>query len=83
MGSIDAGDHLVCKRSLSQNFGSLDWHPGPVKVGLKTENTPTLRTSTRRTPHPNQKKFFKIEPRRLAASVEGSNNSPAIAAGEL
>ena len=48
-GSIDAGDHLVSKKSLSQ----------------KNQN------------------FFLIEPRRLAASVEGLNNSLAIAAGEL
>jgi len=49
----------------------------------KNENTPTLRASPRRTPHPNQKISFLIEPRRLAASVEGLNNSLAIAAGEL
>jgi len=28
-GSIDAGDHLVSKKSLSQDFGPLDWRPGP------------------------------------------------------
>jgi len=26
-GSIDAGDHLVSRKSLSQNFGPLDWRP--------------------------------------------------------
>jgi len=92
-GSIYAGDHLVFKNSLSQNFGSWDWRPGPVKVGQKIKNapilrtsprrTPILRTSPRRTPHPNQKSFFLIEPRRLPASVEGLNNSLAIVAGEL
>jgi len=82
-GSIDAGDHLVFKKRLSQNFGLLDWRPGPVKVGQKKQNTPTLRASPRRTPHPNQKILFLIEPRSLAASVEGLNNSLAIAAGEL
>ena len=51
--SINAGDHLVFKNSLSQNFGSWDWRPGPVKVGQKIENAPTLRASSRRTPHPN------------------------------
>jgi len=56
--SIDAGDHLVSKKSLNQNFGPLDWRPGPVIVGQKTQNTPTLRASPRRTPHPNQKIFF-------------------------
>jgi len=43
---------------LSQNFGPLDWRPGPVKVGQKTQNTPILRASPRRTPHPNQKFFL-------------------------
>jgi len=36
----------------------LDWRPGPVKVGQKTQNTPTLRASPRRTPHPIKKIFF-------------------------
>jgi len=57
-GSIDAGDRLVSKNSLRKNFGPWDWRPGPVKVGQKTENTPTLRAHPRRTPHPNQKFFF-------------------------
>jgi len=82
-GSMYVGDHLVFKNSLSQNFGSWDWRPGPVKVGQKIKNAPILRTSPRRTPHPNQKSFFLIEPRRLPASVEGLNNSLAIVAGEL
>ena len=74
---------IVSKTSLSQNFGPWDWRPGRVKVGQKNENTPTLRASPRRTPHPNQKMFFFIEPRRLSASVEGLNTSVAKAAGEL
>jgi len=82
-GSIDADDRLVSKTSLRQNFGPWDWRPGRVKVGQKNENTPTLRASPRRTPHPNQKMFFLIEPRRLSASVEGLNTSVAEAAGEL
>jgi len=108
-GSINTGDHLVSKKSLSQNFGPLDWRPGPVKVGQKTQNKKSLsqnfgpldwrpgpvkvgqktqnplalRASPRRTPHPNKKISFLIEPRRLAASVEGLNNSLAIATGEL
>ena len=57
-GSIDAGDHLVSKTSLSQNFVPLDWRPGSVKVGQNPQNTPTLRASPRRTPHPNQNFFF-------------------------
>jgi len=39
-GSIDAGDHLVFKKRLSQNFGPLDWRPEPIKVGQKTETPP-------------------------------------------
>jgi len=31
-GSIDAGDHLIFKKRLSQHFGPLDWRPGPVKL---------------------------------------------------
>jgi len=81
--SIDAGDHLVSKNSLSQNFGPWDWRPGPIKAGPKIENTPTLRASPRRTPHLNQKNFFLMEPIRLSASVEGLNTSLAAAAGEL
>jgi len=81
--SIDAEDRLVSKTSLNQNFGPWDWRPGRVKFGQKTENTPTLRASPRRTPYPNQKTFFLIEPRRLSASVEGLNTSVAEAAGEL
>jgi len=38
-GSIDARDYLVSKKSFSQNFCPLDWRPGPVKIGQKTENT--------------------------------------------
>ena len=57
-GSINAGDHLVFKNSLSQNFGPWDWRPGPVKGGQKTESAPNSRASPRRTPHPNQKNFF-------------------------
>ena len=82
-GSIDEGDHPVSIKSLSQNFGPFDWRPEPVKVGQKNKNTPTLRASPRRTLHPNQKNFFLVEPRRLAASEEDFNNSLAIAADEL
>ena len=81
--SIDAGDRVVSKNSLRQNFGPWDWRPGPVKVGQKTENTPTLRAHPRRTPHPNQKICFLIEPRRLSVSVESLNTYLAVAAGEL
>jgi len=82
-GFIDAGDCLVSKNSLRQNFDPWDWRPGPVKVGQKNENTTTLRAHPRRTPHPNQNFFFLIEPRRLSTSVEGLNTYLAVAAGEL
>jgi len=39
-GSINMGDHLVSKKSLSQNFGPLHWRPGPIKVAQKTKNIP-------------------------------------------
>jgi len=54
---IDAGDCLDSKKSLNKNFGPLDWHPGPVKVGQKNKNTPILRAPPRRTPYPNKKNF--------------------------
>ena len=53
------------------------------QIGQKTENTPTLRAFPRRTPYPNQKMFFLIEPIRLYASVEGLNTSLAAAGAEL
>jgi len=55
---MDVGDHVVSNKSLSQNCVSLDWRPGPVKVGQKFKNTPTLGAPSRRTPNPNQKIFF-------------------------
>jgi len=81
-GFIDAGDHLISRQSLSQNFGPLDWRPGPVKVGQKPK-TPPLCEPLPGEPLTQIKKFFLIEPRRLVASIEGLNNSLAIAAGEL
>jgi len=81
-GSIDAGDHLVSKKSLSQNFSPLDWRPGLVKVGQKIK-TPPFSEPLPGIPLTQIKNSFLIEPRRLAASVEGLNNSLAVAAGEL
>jgi len=68
---------------LSQNFGPLDWRPGPVKVGQKKPKHPHFASLSQAKPSPKSNKFFLIEPRRLAASIEGLNNSLAIAAGEL
>ena len=82
-GCIDAGDHVAFKTGLSQNFGLLDWRPGPVKFGPKFNNTPILGAPPRRTPNPNLTNFSLTEFKRLAASVKGLNSSLAIAAGEL
>jgi len=68
--SIDADDHLAFKQSLSHIFGSLDWRPGPVKVGQKFKSTPTLWRPPKRIPNPNEIIFFQIETRKLAESVE-------------
>jgi len=82
MSSIDAGDYLVSTKGFTQNFGPLDWRPGPVKVGQKTKTPPHCEPVPGK-PLTQIKTFFLIEPRRLAASVEGLNNSLAIATGEL
>jgi len=83
-GSVDAGDHVVSKKSLSQNFGLLDWRPGLVKVGQKKTKHPHFASLSQANPSPkSKKKIFLWEPRRLAASLEGLNNTLAIAAGEL
>ena len=57
-GCIDAGDRVVSKKGLNQNCGSLDWRPGPIKIGQKFKNTPILGAPSRRTPSPNQKNVF-------------------------
>jgi len=38
-GCIDSDDHLVSKQILSHKIDSLDWRPGPVKVGQTLKNT--------------------------------------------
>jgi len=66
-GSIDAGDYLVSKK---------------VSAKILTK-TPSLCEPVTGEPFTQIKTLFLIEPRRLVASVEGLNNSLAIAAGEL
>jgi len=56
-GSIYTDDHLVSKK-IEQKNGSLDWRPGPVKVGQKFNNTSILWPPPKRTPNPNKKVFF-------------------------
>ena len=80
--SIDAGDYLVSRKSLIQNFPHWIGVQGLSKLVKKTK-TPPLSETLPGEPLTQIKKFFLIEPRRLAASVEGLNNSLAIAAGEL
>jgi len=41
-GSKDSGDSLVSKKNLSEKIYSLDWRPGPRKVGQKTQKHPHL-----------------------------------------
>jgi len=55
---------------------------GPSKLVKKTK-TPPLCEPLPGEPLTQIKIFFLIEPRNLAASVEGLNNSLATAAGEL
>jgi len=57
-GSIDAVDHVVSKKSLNQNFGLLDWRPGLVKVGQKTQNAPHFAALSQANPSPKSKIFF-------------------------
>ena len=80
-GSIDAEDYLFSTKRFSQNFGPLDWRPRLIKIGQKNENTP-LYEPVPGEPLTQIKNCFLIKPRRFAASVEGLNNSLAIAAGE-
>jgi len=35
---MDATDRLVSQKSLSHKNVSLDWRPGPIKVGQKFKN---------------------------------------------
>jgi len=55
---------------------------GPSKL-VKKQKHPQFASLYQENPSPKSKNIFLIEPRRLAASVEGLNNSLAIATGEL
>jgi len=80
-GSIDAGDHLVSNKSLKLLVHWIGVQ-GPSKL-VKNTKQPHFASLSQANPSPKSKIFFLIEPRRLAASVEGLNNSLAIAASEL
>jgi len=68
---------------LGQNVGPFAWRPGPGKVGHKTLKHPHLWRPPQENPKPKTEKFFWLETRSLAESVEGLNTSLAAAAGEL
>jgi len=55
--SINAGDHLVSRKGLNQNFGPLDWRPGPVKLVKKTK-TPHFASLSQANPSRKSKIFF-------------------------
>ena len=62
----------------------MGWGPGPAKGGKRKAKTPPLVAVPPGNPKPKTKKiFFSISTRRLAESVEGLNNSLALAAGDL
>jgi len=56
-GSIDAGDHPVFKKRLSQNFGPLDWRPSLSKLVKKTKH-PHFASLSQANPSPKSKKIF-------------------------
>jgi len=58
-GSKDSDNSLVSTKNLNETIGSLDWHPGPRKLGQKNENdTPTCDVLPQRNINPKQKIFF-------------------------
>ena len=72
------------KKNLSDTIGSLDWRPGPRKLGQQNENdTPTCDVLPKRTTNPKRKIFFSISTSRLAESVDGLNSFLAQSAGKL
>jgi len=52
---------LVSKKALSKKIGSLDWHPGPGKVGQKNAKATHLRRPPQRTPNTKQKIFHQSQ----------------------
>jgi len=57
-GSKDSDNSLLSKRNLIEKIASLDWCPGPRKVGQKTKMTPPLVSSPPENPKPKTKTFF-------------------------
>jgi len=80
-GFIDAYFDLVFNKTLSQKNGSMGWGPGLAKGGQNFQNMPSLWCHLQKTP--TEKRFSSMSTRRLAESVEDSNSSLALAAGDL
>ena len=81
-GSIDADDHLVSKKILSHEMAH--WiAPRASQNWWKIKKHPHFVRSSQENSKSKSKKYFLIETRQLAASVEGLNTSLATAAGEL
>ena len=59
-GCKDANNSLVSKTTLRQKNCSLDWRPGPGKVGQKCENIPHCVVTSRILQLQNEKLFFNL-----------------------
>ena len=58
-GFIDAGDYPVFKKGLNQNFGPLDWRPGPLQIWSKKQTHLHFLRPSQANPSPKSKsKFF-------------------------
>jgi len=57
-GSIDVGDHLVFKKRLSQNFGTLDWASRACQSQSKKTKHPHFASLSQANPSPKSKIFF-------------------------
>jgi len=80
-GSKDSDDIPVSKKNLSQKTGSLDWRPGPGKVGRKNAKTSPVVTSPKE--NPKLKKKISVGTRRFSEFLDGLNTSLALLTGKL
>jgi len=81
-GFKDSDDSLISSETLRQNIGLLDWRLRLGKVGLKNAKK-LLVTSLLGNPKPKTEKFFSVETRSLAESVDGLNTSLSLSTDEL
>jgi len=77
------GRSFSFQKTFEPNFWSIGLASKARQNWSKNQKHPHFASLSQANPSPKSKMFFLIEPRRLAASVEGLNNSLAIAAGEL